>query len=68
MALGISSKLRGSIKYTSATAVEMPGIPITLVPAKGSSMPKSVLRARALELRRPVEAEAGADAEVSPGS
>jgi hypothetical protein len=48
MARGISSKLRGSMRVTSAVVVEMPGMPITLVPAKGSSLAKSELSAREL--------------------
>ena len=39
----------GSGAIALAVAVERPGMPITLVPAKGSSAPKSELRARALE-------------------
>ena len=48
IARGISSKLRGSIRQSSATEVLMPGMPMTLVPANGSlAMPKSVAIARA---------------------
>ena len=49
MARGISSKLRGSIRVTSAAEEEMPGMPITLLPAKGSTLSKSLVRASAPE-------------------
>ena len=48
MARGISSKLRGSIKVTSAAEEGRPGMPITLVPAKGSSTEKLLVKAMAL--------------------
>ncbi len=48
MARGISSKLRGSIKVTSAAEEGKPGMPITLVPAKGSSAEKLLVSAMAL--------------------